>query len=778
MENNDFPFSGDKNENTIDFKNILLRGLRYWYIFVISIVLSISLGFYIHKTTIPKYTVSSLLLISDSQNEQQVSINSADALPGVNLGKYSNIENQIIFLTSSQHIENVIRKFNFSVSYYKKNIFLYEELYKNSPFIVVPDTTSKKFYDGYFYITFTDKEHFNLINENNPQKVYQFKFYEKISIDNYHFSVLPNKKYINAQNYSDIEFSFRFNTLKTLVNHYKKNIYITPYKRESSVYKISLTETNIEKGIEFLNKLAISAVDYNLDKKNQIANNTIKFIEKQLSGVSDSLSAAEQVLEEFRSSNELMDVSMQGQIIINQSQELENQKAALLLKTDYYNYLLNYIEKNQNIQELMAPSSMGIDNPILTQLIGELSTKNAEKLSLQFNSKADNPNITRINRHIENIKKSILENTKSLISTTEISLADLNKRLMNLSSQIRKLPKKEQLLSGIERKFKMNDEMYTFLMEKRSEAQLAKASNLPDNEIIEKAYYDGQIAPNVKKVIIIVFILGLILPGAIIFSSILLNNKIQDKNELKTFSDFPIIGEVPKKKEKKDPLYFLHYPKSAFAESIRSIRTNLDFYAANNGGKTILVTSTISGEGKTFFSINLGASFALLGKKTIIVGFDLRKPKINNYLNLEMKGSGLSKYLIKDNNTITHNLIELTQIENLEIIPGGEIPPNPSELIAGEHTKSLFEELKKVYDIIIIDTPPIGLVTDAQLLSKYADVNIITSRHNYTPKSLLKNTLHNININKMQNICHILNGLPDTKNGYSYGYYGGEYYKN
>ncbi len=778
MENNDFPFSNDKNESTIDIKSILLRCLRYWYIFVISLMISIGLGYYIHKTTIPKYTISSLLLISDSQNEQQVSINSADALPGVNLGKYSNIENQIIFLTSTQHIENVIKKFNFSVSYYKKNLFLYEELYKNAPFIVVPDTTSEKLQNGYFHITFTDKDHFNLINENNPEKVYQFKFYEKISLENYHFSIIPNKKYINTQNYSNIEFSFKFNTINSLVKHYQNNIYIAPYKRESSVYKISLTETNIEKGIDFLNKLSVSAVDYNLDKKNQIANNTIKFIEKQLSGVSDSLSAAEQVLEEFRSSNELMDVSMQGQMIINQSQELENQKAALLLTMDYYNYLLNYIEKNQNIQELMAPSSMGIENPILTQLIGDLSAKNAEKLSLQFNSKADNPNITRINRHIENLKRSILENTKSLISTTDISLTDLNKRLMNLSSQIRKLPKKEQLLSGIERKFKMNDEMYTFLLEKRSEAQLAKASNLPDNEIIERAYYDGKIAPNIKKVIIIAFILGLFLPAAIILSSILLNNKIQDKNELELLSNFPIIGEVPKKKEKNDPLFFLHYPKSAFAESIRSIRTNLDFYSSHNGSKTILVTSTISGEGKTFFSINLGASFALLGKKTVIVGYDLRKPKINDYLKMEMKGSGLSKFLVKDNNNISHNLIEPTEIKNLEIIPGGDIPPNPSELIAGEHTKSLLEELKKVYDIIIIDTPPIGLVTDAQLLSKYADVNIITSRHNYTPKPLLKNTLRNININQMHNVCHILNGLPDTKNGYSYGYYGGEYYKN
>ncbi len=775
MENQNYYFEENNQESNFDFSKVFYRTIRYWYIILICLFLSIGLGYYMYKTTLPQYKITSLLMISDPQNDQEASVGSEDAMPGVSLGKYSNIQNQIIFLTSSDHVEKVIKQLDFTISYYEKDMFLYQEIYKNTPFIVIPDTAKEYVQYDHYQINFSDDKTFTLTNEKHPKETHSFHFFEKIKLYGQSFSIRPNEKTINKRNYINKEYSFVINPLESIINKYKNKISITPYQRGSSIYEVSINENNISKGIDFIETLSQSAVQYNLDKKNQIANSTIMFIEKLLVGVSDSLSSAEKVLEDFRSRNELMDVSMQGQMIINQSQELENQKAGLLLKIDYYNYLVNYIENNQNVQELMAPSSMGVEDPILSQLIGELSSKNAEKSSLQFNSRIENPNITRINRHIENLKTSILENTQSLIATTNLSLKDLNQRLMTLSSQIRKLPKTEQLLLGIERKFKMNDEMYTYLLERRSEAQLAKAANLPDNEIIEKATPQGKVVPDIKRAIIIIILLGLFVPSVIIFLIIFLNNKIQDKTDLESLTKHPIIGEIPSKGKTKDQITFLCNLKSSFSEAIRTVRTNLSFYPSKGNSKTIMVTSIIPGEGKTFFAINLAASYAQLGKKTVILGFDLRKPKLSEYLNIETNGSSLSKYLVNNHENLSHNLVEPTHIPNLEIIPTGEIPPNPAELIASQYTDVLFKELEKIYDIIIIDTPPIGLVTDAQLLAKHTDINIITTRHNVTPRPLLNNLLKDGKIKSMKNICMVINGLPQDRRGYSYGYRG-DYY--
>ena len=766
-------------ENNFDLGQILLRAIKYWYIIVICFVLSVGLGFYVYKTTTPQIQITSLLLISDPQNDEQASVgNERNALPGVSLGKYSNIQNQIVLLKSTDHLEKVLKQLNFTVSYFEKEFLHEQEIYKNSPFVVVPDTTNAQLRNSNFSLIFKDDKSYSIIDQSDPKKNYNFKLFEKVTINGVTFTILPNENISKHTAYVNKQYYFRIRTLGSLVWHYKRKIDISPYQAGSSIYKISTVENNVQKGIEFLNKLAASAVQYNLDKKNQIANNTIEFIESQLVGVSDSLSAAEKVLENFRARNELMDVSMQGQMIINQSQELENQKADLLLKLDYFNYLVNYIENNQNVQELMAPSSMGVDNPILSELITELSSKNAEKSSLQFNSRIENPNITRINRHIENLKVSILENTKSLIVTTNLSLDDLNKRLMGLSTQIRNLPKTEQLLIGIERKFKMNDEMYTFLLNRRSEALLAKAANLPDNEIIEKATPFGQIVPNKTKVLFIVLFLGVFTPCGIIFLILFFNNKLHGKNELELIVPHPVIGAVPNKGKIKDQVTMLHNSKSAFSESIRTIRTNLGFYPAKDKCRTIMITSSISGEGKSFFAINLATSYAQLGKKTVLIEFDLRKPRLMEYMNVEKNGIGLSHFLVNnDSDLINLHLIEPTHIPNLEVIPTGDIPPNPAELIAGQRTNLLFEELRKLYDVIIIDTPPICLVTDAQLLSKYSDINIIVARHNVTPKPMLKSLLNDGALKNIKNICMIINAIPKSSKSYSYGY-AQDYYSN
>lgn len=773
-----------QNPGKFDIVKVLLRALTHWYWVPIFLSIFIAIGIYVYRTTTPIHKISTRLLISGGGNNGATigGRDEQDVLSGVNLGGQDQLENQLIILTSSNQVEKTLRQLDFSVSYFIKGMLLTTEVYNQSPFKVIVDTTEITLSHHLFHVDFINDKEFHLTIEGNKEYKRKASFFEKIVESDFAFSIHPVERFVKRGRYVNSDYAFQFNSMARQVNHYKNKLRIQPIGR-SSIYEISITENNIQKGIDFLNKLAQNSVNYTLEKKNIIANNKINFIDNQLVGVTDSLDNAKEVLENFRSRNEVMNVSMQGQMIIEQSQELEAQRHVLTNQLDYYNYLLDYLQTNKDInQQITAPSSQNVSDPTLSSQIAELSNLNAEKASLQFNSRIDNPNIKSIDRRIETIKNSIIEITRSLISTTNISLSDLNERIMSLSNEIRRLPRTEQKLLDIQRNFEMSEQLYTYLMQKRSDAQLAKASNLPDNEIIESAIYMGKISPNPMKIAFLVVFLGVFLPTGIIFLIIFFNDKIQDKDDLEGVG-VHIIGSIPRQSKKIKGIETMIYPRSAIAEAYRSIRTSMEFYKTNDSKSyTIMLTSTLPGEGKSFCSANLAISYAQLGKKTILLGFDLRKPTLHQIFGLQSNSHGLSRYLVNDHDLDKRNhLIEQTNVKNLDVILTGEVPPNPVELIAGEATDVLFSELKQLYDIIIIDTPPLGLVSDAVLLTKYSDVNILTVRHNYTPKVAFLNVLQSENVQKMKNLNICLNGLPLTKKGYSYGHQYGlksDYYVN
>jgi capsular exopolysaccharide synthesis family protein len=481
------------------------------------------------------------------------------------------------------------------------------------------------------------------------------------------------------------------------------------------------------------------------------------------------------MLENFRSRNEMVDISLQGQMIIDRTESLELEKNIITRQLDYYQYLVNFLENNQNILNLLPPSAKGIENIAMDQMISELATLNAEKQSLQFNSKESNPAITRINRLIDAQKQTILQQAKSNVASTQNDLNDVNKRLVQLGQEIRKLPKKEQVSMDIEQKFQTTDQLHTYLMERRSEAQLAKASNVPDNEIIEKAQVIKKTKPNITSFVIIVLVIGIIIPSLILFFIIFMNNKVQDKDDLEDISSLPIIGVTPTVQGR--PIITPDNSKSSFSESTRNIRTALSFFPSQNDSKCILITSGLPGEGKSSNALNLAISYAQLGKKTIIADFDMRKPMIGNILNIPKNGLGLSTFLAENETTETNNLIHSSDEHQVDVIPSGSIPPNPAELIGSQKTESLIKKLRELYDVIIIDSPPIGLVTDALLLSKMTDINIIVVRHNKTPIPMLKNLLKDYKIKSIKNLCLLLNGLPIKKRAYNNYTYSDKYYK-
>jgi len=470
-----------------------------------------------------------------------------------------------------------------------------------------------------------------------------------------------------------------------------------------------------------------------------------------------------------------MDLSFQGQQLFERMNQFENERAQIIIRQKYYNYIEKYFDENSDVSELIAPSAMEIQDPVLGDLIGQMLNLNSQRLNyLEINPK--NLFIKDLDIQIANLETTILENIKYNYNKLEITKQDIDSRIAKLNSQLNILPRTERELIGMEREFNLNDAIYTFLLQKRAEAQIARASNTPDYELIDRAMYFGAglVSPNTKMNYMIAIFLGLFLPFSIILVRDFLNNKISEIKEVESISDLPIIGQVFHNTTKSNAI-IRDYPKSPLADSFRSVRTNLQFFSKGVDRMVILITSSTSGEGKSFCSMNLASVYALLGKKTLLLGFDLRRPALFEDLNLN-NDIGITSYLI--NNSKINDIIQQTGIENLDFIPAGPVPPNPVELIASEKTKYFFSELKNKYEYIIIDSAPVGAVTDSFLLFNYADINVYTVRHNKTIKEALANNLRNIERKNIKNVSLLINDVKLKKNSYGYTYQSQYYSKD
>jgi capsular exopolysaccharide synthesis family protein len=396
-----------------------------------------------------------------------------------------------------------------------------------------------------------------------------------------------------------------------------------------------------------------------------------------------------------------------------------------------------------------------------------------ERSELTFNSKKDNPFLLSNEQKIKNIKESLLKTISNLINANDISLQEVDGQLSEMSEKVNKLPETQRRLIGYERKFKLNDALYTYLLTKRSEVQIAKSSYMSDNEVIDEANAQDAvpISPNRRKNYIIAFILGFGLPASFVLLKSYFNFKILSNEDIESCTKYSILGHVIHNKEKSYTVVS-DYPMSLTSESIRAIRTNMQFLASEKEKHIILVTSSIMNEGKSFTSLNLALSLALYNKKTVLINFDLRKPKIQEYLGIESE-KGLSLFLA--GNAELEEITCQTRFENLDAIMAGVIPPNPMELIAGERTKLLFDELKTKYDYIVIDSPPLGMVADAMLLIKYSDINIYVVRYNHTYKRVLSQVTANLKKRGIFNLNIVLNDVRVKNSRRSYSYYSYNY---
>ncbi|MFH1119556.1 MAG: polysaccharide biosynthesis tyrosine autokinase [Bacteroidota bacterium] len=783
-----------------DYKDLIFKLLRYKHWFAISVLIFVGISWVFNKTATPLFRNQTVLLLKEE--EKNSFLTSQDIMQGFGLfGGNQNIENELGVLQSFTLINDAITQLNMEVTIYKEeyhfsNRLKYDflkadkEIYGNPPIQISLDKSNLQPINLPLYFRILNDKEIMIESFGLNVQMYDYlvddvvfladtirikgvyKFGEEIKGKYFNFKVHLLDKQAAAQIQKD-KLYFVFNNLNALTLQHQASISAVNTSKTSSLVVITMMGDNKYKIADFLNILSNAYLERNLEKKNRIAINTVKFIDSQISEVSDSLTFAESKLQKFRTTNRVMDISYQGQQSIEQMSQLEGERAVLLMQQKYYNYIRGYFEKNKDMSDLVAPASMNVQDPLLNQMISQLITLNSERTNLLNQGNVKNLRLNTIEVQISNLKKTILENILSNSATTDIALQDINNRTAKISSEMSRLPSTERQLFGIERTFKLNDAIYTFLLQKRSEAQIARASNSPDYEVIDPARHVTTALIYPKKMLnyIIAFLAGLVLPFVVIVLSDFLNMKISSKKEIENLASFPIIGHVFHN-ETKNKIVITEVANSPISESFRSIRTNLQFYSRGIDKQVILVTSSYSGEGKSFIAQNLASVFALFGKRTLLIGFDLRRPKLYQDFNLSNK-VGISTALI--NKASISEIIQATLIQNLDFISAGPIPPNPLELIASEKTDVVIAELKKIYDYIIIDSPPVGVVSDSYLLMKHSDVNLYVVRQGFTNKeAFTTNTKHML----QKNIPHVSIVINDVKArgmlydyGYEYTYY-------
>ena len=772
------------DDQSIDIKNLIFTCLNHWYLFAIFVIVALAIGFVVNRYKTNVYQTAGTVLIKDDRS----TFDPTAIMTTMSYKNMQNVENEMAIIKSYSLTERVVKKMNLEVTYMAKGRIATSEMYKSAPFDVEFDRTVPQSVGLEYEIDFLDDGKIALKASSEFHSVYDFvlcqtqlscpeiiefegSYNEGDWIDNGYnrIRIVRNERF-NPDDKSNVKMSFWLNSYASLVKQ-MRSFSVAATSKQSSIASIVMNGTNKQKIVEFVNMLMIEYVNRGLEKKNLVSENTINFIDAELSGIQDSLSRSEIDLKDFKSTNDLMNLDVQATQVYNNLKALEKERAEMFVNVKIYKQLQTYIQNQiDDPENLAAPSTMGINDPLLNKLVVDLVTLSQTKATQLLTQTEQHPQVVKINEQIVTAKKTLLETVNNLVSNAQMGLDEINKRISQAEMEVRVLPEKQRQLVNYQRKYDFNDDTYKFLMQRRAEAQILRASNTPDNEIIDEARLETviKVAPRTAINYLIALIIGLLIPALYLFLKDFFNVTISDRKDVEKLTDFPIIGQIPQISEK-DPCVVINSPKSPVAEAFRSIRTNIEFITQGKPKSTILVTGDMQSIGKTFNAINIASVYALYGKKTVLLGFDLRKPKLFKEFGLT-NNTGLSSYLSNKENL--DSIIQTSvKTPNLDIITSGPIPPNPAELIASDKCKQLFDELKEKYDYIIIDTPPLGLVTDAFLLMKYTDVNLFIVRQDVTNKNIFGSIIQDL-ANRNLTTSIVINGMAAGKGyGYRYGHY-------
>ena len=758
-----FNENNNTEESYIDFKQIIQTYLSKWKWYALSIFTLYTLSYIYVASSSRMYLVESTLLIKDDKKGGMMSEMSAFDDLGLGLsGTSSAIENEIEILKSRYLIEKVVKENSFNIKYYEKKGLRKVERLDNSPIKI------KVFDTDFDRIKKQCKIEIDQINLEKftikcDKKIFNGIYGKKIKLPYIGYvTFLPNLEQENELNQIIITIDNNINTVQS----FQGNLIIERINLESNAVKISLKTRNIDKGVIFVNDLIEQHRKDVVEDKNLVAKNTIIFINERIDFITKELSTVEDNVSEFKNSNNFFDLSENANISLenyskNSTEIFENETQIKLSE-----YIFNDISDKDLFD--LVPSNIGINNNSIEKIIVNVNSLILERNKILSNTSENNPIIINLDNQIKSLKENLYHSLKNLIKTLNIK----NKELLNLNNKLNakldKAPLQEKSFREIQRQQTIKETLYLYLLQKREETSISYAVTVSNTKVIDEAFSNGRpTSPKSKLFFLGAIFLGVLIPTGLIYVSNLMDTKIKTKQAI-IDQGIPYLGDIPMY-ENSDKIAVKQGDRSSTAEAFRMLKTNIGFMKSNdNDVKTIFITSTLSKEGKSFVSLNLASTYGLSGKRVLLIGLDLRAPKILEYLNIN-SNKGVSNYLVNDEVELNNYIIPLKNIENVSILPSGPIPPNPSELLNSDKIEQMFNYTKENYDIVIVDTAPVGLVTDTIQISKFADMFVYVVRANYLDKKMLQVGQTLYYENKLKNMAMILNG-SDLVKGYGYGY--------
>jgi capsular exopolysaccharide synthesis family protein len=765
-------------DEKVNIREIIHKLRSRWYYFLFCLVITVPLAYLYVRFADNIYQVRASILLN---TQMKNGMGAEKFLKGMELlTSHTELEDEIGILKSFNLVASTLQKLDFGITYFeKKNFKTYERYHDDYPFKIELDSSSQQILNVPIYIKKTPTGFRVQASAKNAVTYHfntnQFGIEPVVTIDqstsvekpfsnkNISFKILLDDHYHFD---STKEYFFIIHDLASLTEVYREKLDIKPISRESNIVEINVRGRVPMMDVLFLNKLLDVYLANELNKKNQLGIKTIQFIDDQLSGVSNELKQAEGSLESFRSRNNILNINSTAENLTKTLDRLETDKSALELKLKYYKYIASSLDK-ADIKNIQTPSTFGLEDPLLNDLLRELEKLNQERIGLNYSIKDTNPVVKVLDLKIANHKKALSDNVSNFIQASTNALADLNRKIDEIQQNVNGLPRSERELVNIQRKFDFNDHVYNYLLEKRAEAGIAIASNTIEKTIVDKAQQvgGGPVSPNKKMIMMLTIAAGLGLALVLIILKDLIHDRIITTEDIEKSTRIPTIGAIVHGSKRDKSQGIVVNGKSVLAECFRSLRVNLEYFTLGKEKSVIGVTSSIMSEGKTFCSSNLAASMAQSGRKTILIDADMRRPQIAKTFNLKNE-QGLSSYLIDA--CSLEDIIISTNTKGLDVITSGPIPPNPVDLVGLPKMGQLIEDLKRTYDIIIIDTPPLGPVSEYVILMKYTGANICVIRSNHTSRNHLEKINKLFDEKKINNVSVLLNDVRMSVNGYAH----------
>jgi capsular exopolysaccharide synthesis family protein len=758
-----------EQEESVDFRELIEKYLYHWRWFVLGIGICLGVAAVYLRYSLPVYESKSSILIKEDEKSGGLAGLSVIKDLGL-MGGTGNLENEIEVFKSRTLLEAVARKLKLNYKLQligNKTGFVRAEIYENAPVEIIPVKQDSLYYkkEAAFEITILDEKEYRIDGEKDA---YSGKFNYGAIIRTKAGAFIINRTNEFSTKWFDKTILLSILPMNDVVSELQNEIVVEAVNKEAMVLSISLKGPQIQKNNDIINELIYQHELDGITDKNKVATNTSKFIEERMKFIAAELSEVESEGQQYKTKNNLVDVKSDAEMYLTKESETEKAITEATIQLNLADFMNEYILNDQGYDELL-PSNLGFKDQAIVLMTTKYNEQVLERNKLLQNSGEKNPNVRKIEGQLSGMKQSLVQSLKNLKISLQIELRKLKSQEEIYQSKISSIPQFEKEYRDILRQQQIKETLYLYLLQKREENEMTLAASVANTKVVDYAYCNGKpVSPKKKIILLMSVLLGILVPAGIIYLRDLFDRKVHGRKDID--EQYPFIGEIPVNTTS-NHIVVKHGERTPIAEAFRIVRSNMHFMFDTDslGGKIVYVSSTKEAEGKSFVSLNLAHTIALTGKKTVVVGLDLRLPKLQDYEGAKSE-VGVSNYLIESDVKIQDILQPSESAENLWVITAGIVPPNPAELLLRPKLAEMFTHLRTQFDYIIVDTAPLGLVADTKLIKDYADLTLYVVRANETDKQFLNLSLNNLRQLNYGKIGIVLNGVDFRGKGYGYGY--------